>query len=264
MPDKITVLVLGDVFGNPGVRALFVGLKSLVKQHRPDAVIVNGENAADGRGISVSQANQLFSLGVDVITSGNHIWQQKEIYDMLNSEQAILRPANYPPGVPGKGYVFIEAKKQTLAVLNLQGRREMQSIDCPFRTGKEIVRKIREKTKLIITDFHAESTEEKEALALYLDGQVSAVLGTHTHIQTADEKILPKGTAYISDIGMTGPEDSVIGSVKEVSVQRSLTQMPIRMEASDNPASIEGVKLELDAESGKALSIERLRQHSMV
>ncbi len=264
MPDKITALLLGDVFGTPGVRALFTGLTSLRKEYKADIVIVNGENAAEGLGITEQIAGQLFSAGVDVITSGNHIWHHREVLKMLDSEQPILRPANYPPGTPGKGYIVVNIKSNPVAVLNLQGREQMPSIDCPFRAGKELVRKLHSHTKVILTDFHAESPEEKESLAFYLDGQMSALIGTHTHIQTADEKILPKGTAYITDMGMTGPDDSVIGSSKKISVQRSLSQMPLKMEVSDTPAVIQGVKISIDVETGKATKIERISQKSLV
>lgn len=264
MPDRLTALILGDIYGSPGIRALFAGLSSLRQSHKADFVVVNGENAADGLGIYTSQAEQLFSIGVDAITSGNHIWHRKEIEHMLSSDQPIMRPANYPSGAPGKGYTTISVKNHTVGIINLQGREHMRPIDCPFKTGREIIRKLQEKTRVVIVDFHAESPEEKEALAFYLDGQVSALIGTHTHVQTADEKIMPKGTAYISDIGMTGPCDSVIGSSKEISVQRSLSQMPLKMEVSDNTAVIEGVKIEIDVESGHALSIERIRHYSIV
>jgi len=227
-------------------------------------VIVNGENAAEGLGITVSQAEQLFSIGVDVITSGNHIWHHEEINSLLDSDRPLLRPANYPPGVPGKGYIVIEVKSQKVGILNLQGREQMRSIDCPFRTGKDLVRKIREKTPVVIVDFHAESTEEKESLGLYLDGQISVLVGTQTHVQTADEKILPGGTAYISDIGITGPDDSVIGSAKDISISRSLSQMPLKMEVSDTSAVIEGVVVEIDTDSGGTLKIKRIRHKSPV
>lgn len=264
MPDKIIALLLGDVFGTPGVRALFTGLASMRRAHKADIVIVNGENAAEGLGITEQIAEQLFSVGVDVITSGNHIWHRREIVKMLESDQPILRPANYPPGTPGKGYIVVKIKSNPVAVLNLQGREQMPSIDCPFRVGKELVRKLQSHTKVILTDFHAESSEEKESLAFYLDGQMSALIGTHTHIQTADEKILPKGTAYITDMGMTGPDDSVIGSSKKISVQRSLSQMPLKMEVSDTPAVIQGVKISIDVETGKSTKIERITQKSLV
>lgn len=264
MPDKITVLLLGDVFGQPGCRALFVGLKSLAKECRADLVVVNGENAADGFGITPEIADRLFASGADVLTSGNHIWQKREILPFLDSQERVLRPGNYPPGVPGHGSCIVEVKGVKVGVLNLQGRLRMGDLDCPFRVGADMVRKLREKAKVIVVDFHAEAPEEKEALAFYLDGQVSSVTGTHTHVQTADERIYPKGTAYISDIGMTGPVDSVIGCDMEISLRRSATQMPLKMEVSDTPAAIQGVKIEIDAASGKALSIERVVKHSLV
>ncbi|WP_020614325.1 TIGR00282 family metallophosphoesterase [Sediminispirochaeta bajacaliforniensis] len=264
MPDKITVLLLGDVFGQPGCRALFVGLKSLAKECRADLVVVNGENAADGFGITPEIADRLFASGADVLTSGNHIWQKREILPFLDSQERMLRPGNYPPGVPGHGSCIVEVKGVKVGVLNLQGRLRMGDLDCPFRVGADMVRKLREKAKVIVVDFHAEAPEEKEALAFYLDGQVSSVTGTHTHVQTADERIYPKGTAYISDIGMTGPVDSVIGCDMEISLRRSATQMPLKMEVSDTPAAIQGVKIEIDVASGKALSIERVVKHSLV
>ena len=264
MAKTITVLVLGDVFGNPGIRALYVALKSLRKEYKADLVICNGENAADGLGITPDQAEQLFNSGVDAITSGNHIWHRREIIELLDSDRPIIRPYNYPPAAPGRGDTVVETKSVPVGILNLQGRQRLSTVDCPFRTGKEAVKRLREKCGIIIVDFHAEETEEKEALAFYLDGTVSAVVGTHTHVQTADERIYPGGTAYISDIGMTGPADSVIGSAKEVSMRRSLTQMPIKMEVSQTSAVIYGVKLEIDPETGRAQSIERISKESLV
>ena len=260
--EKIRALILGDIVGQPGCRAVFIGLKSLIKEYRSDIVVINGENAADGFGITPEIASWIFASGADVITSGNHIWQKREIYPLLNSDESILRPANYPSSVPGKGYVILDVKGTKIAVLNLQGRRNFGDLDCPFRIGLEYSKKLRTKSKIIIVDFHAESVEEKEALGIYLDGRVSAVLGTHTHVQTADERILPGGTAYLSDLGMTGPSDSVIGSDQTISVRRSLTQMPLKHEVADNPAVISGVVLDLDAVTGKCLSIKRFNKVS--
>ncbi len=220
-------------------------------------VVVNGENAAGGFGLNVALMNQFFSLGVNVITSGNHIWQQEDLRPLLDSEKRLLRPANYPPQAPGHGSVVVEVKSQKVGVLNLQGRQSMPTIDCPFRVGAEHVAKLRKQTPLILVDFHAESPEEKEALALYLDGKVSAVVGTHTHVQTADEKILPQKTAYITDLGLCGPSESVIGSKPELSIERQLTQMPIRSEIADTAPVIQGVCLTLDVSNGQALNIER-------
>ena len=262
MSGKIRALVLGDIVGQPGCRAVFVGLKSLIKEYKSDFVIINGENAADGFGITPEIAAQVFASGADVITSGNHIWQKREIYPLLDSDSPILRPANYPSTAPGKGSVVIEIKGVSISVLNLQGRKDFGNLDCPFRIGLEYTKKLKNKTKIIIVDFHAESSNEKEALAIYLDGKVSAVLGTHTHIQTADERILPGGTAYLSDLGMTGPSMSVIGSDHKISVKRSLTQMPLKHEVSKNPAIMSGVVLDLDVTTGKCLAINRFKKLS--
>lgn len=259
MSKNITALFLGDVIGQPGCRALFIGLKNLVKSTRADIVIVNGENAADGFGITPELAATFFSNGIDVITSGNHIWQKKEIYPLLESNPNLLRPANYPSRAPGKGYTTVNVKGVPVGVMNLQGRREMTAINCPFQTAKEILKKERKDTKIVVIDFHAESPEEKEALALYLDGHVSAVVGTHTHIQTADERILPKGCAYITDLGMTGPLESVIGSDKETAIRRSMTQMPLKMEIADTTAILAGAVVRIDSETGKAVEIERFQ-----
>ena len=262
MSGKIRALVLGDIVGQPGCRAVFIGLKSLIREYKADFVIINGENAADGFGLTPEIAAQIFASGADVITSGNHIWQKREIYPLLDSDSAVLRPANYPSSAPGKGFIVIEVKGVSIAVLNLQGRKDFGNLDCPFRTGLEYSKKLKNKSKIIIIDFHAESVNEKEALAIYLDGKVSAVLGTHTHVQTADERILPGGTAYLSDLGMTGPSMSVIGSDYSISVRRSLTQMPLKHEVSDNPAIMSGVVLELDISTGKCLSVKRLKKLS--
>lgn len=260
--EKIKALILGDIVGQPGCRAVFIGLKSLIKEYKADFVVINGENAADGFGITPEIASQVFASGADVITSGNHIWQKQEIYSLLDSDEPILRPANYPPSAPGKGYIIIEIKGFKIAVLNLQGRRDFGDLDCPFQAGLAYTKKLKSKSDIIIVDFHAESASEKEALAIYLDGKVSAVLGTHTHVQTADERILPGGTAYLSDLGMTGPTDSVIGSDHTLSVRRSLTQMPLKHEVADNPAVISGVVLDLDTSTGKCLSIKRFKKVS--
>ena len=255
---EINALVLGDVIGHPGCRALFVNLKQIIKDHKADVVIVNGENAADGFGITVDIAEQLFSLGVDIITTGNHVWQKREILPYMERKNTILRPANYPPGAPGNGYTVIDRPSCKVGVVNLQGRDNLATIDCPFRTAAEIARKIKKETDIIIIDFHAESVKEKEGLAYYLDGTVSAVLGTHTHVQTADERILPKGTGFISDIGMTGPDNSVIGVDPKTAIDRSLTQMPLKLEVIDVPAVINGVSLVIDTATGRTTEINRV------
>ncbi len=253
----MVALLFWDVVGQPGSRALFLGLHSLVKEWRADVVVVNGENAANGFGLNRDQVQQFLALGVDVITSGNHIWQQEELRTVLDSEKRLLRPANYPPQVVGHGSVVIEKKGSKVAVLNIQGRQSMPNIDCPFRTALETVERLRRQTPIILVDFHAEASEEKEAMGLYLAGKVSAVVGTHTHVQTADEKIIAGGTAYITDLGLCGPTRSVIGSDVELSITRQLTQMPIRSQVADTSPVLQGVAVTIETATGKALSITR-------
>lgn len=256
----ISALLIGDVVGQPGCRALFFNLNSLKKQYNADLVIVNGENASDGFGILPEMAQKFFSSGVDVITSGNHIWQKREIFPLLESEDRILRPLNYPSGVPGHGHCVVDVKGSKIGVINLQGRKRMGLyLDCPFKAAKKIVNKLRSSVAGILVDFHAECSMEKEALGYYLDGEISCLVGTHTHIQTIDEKILPKGTGYISDLGMTGPKDSVIGAVPDISIRRGLTQIPIKMEISENEALIEGICVTVATDSGKTVDIQRIR-----
>ncbi len=257
----VEALFLGDICGKPGCRALFIGLRQLIRNHKIDVVIANGENSANGFGITPEEADQFFSVGVDVITTGNHIWQKEEIQYRLKSDERILRPANYPPGVIGHGYTVIEKNGISVAVVNLQGRVSMPQTDCPFRTADEIIKQLQGKAKIILIDFHAESSEEKEALALYLDGRASVLVGTHTHVQTADERILPEGTGYITDIGMTGAALSVIGSDPGISIQRQLTQIPLRSEISDSPAMINGLIATIDPASGKTLKLKRLNTY---
>ncbi|MHC1691835.1 MAG: TIGR00282 family metallophosphoesterase [Sphaerochaetaceae bacterium] len=256
----LVALLLGDVCGKPGCRALFMGLPQLIKRTRADLVVVNGENAADGLGITEDLVRQFFSLGVQVVTSGNHIWHQEEILPYLDQEHRLLRPANYPGDAPGSGTVVVDAGGRKVAVVNLQGRQQMVALDCPFHTGAALVDKLRRQTPIIIVDFHAESTEEKEALAMYLDGKISVLVGTHTHVQTADERILPHGTAYITDLGLSGPVDSVIGSTPAIAIERQLTQMPLRNEILDGPACLQGVVCAIDMETGKTLSIKRISE----
>ncbi len=262
--NKITALVLGDVVGQPGCRALFTYLPALKKKYKADVVIVNGENASDGRGMSPQNVDLFYRSGVDVITSGNHIWQDKELFPLLEKEKTLLRPENYPLGVTGKGHCMVQVKDVSVGVINLEGRVFLSNLRCPFLVASEIIGKMRKETKVIIIDFHAEWPEEKEALGIYLDGQVSALIGTHTHVQTADERILQKGTAYITDIGMTGPDNSVIGMKSGIVLEKNVSQMPLRMEVSETQASIMGIVLAIDAETGAAVSIERIWEKSAV
>ncbi|MBN2617122.1 MAG: TIGR00282 family metallophosphoesterase [Spirochaetales bacterium] len=257
--SSIRVLMLGDVIGHPGMRALFSSLKILKKEYKSDFVIVNAENAADGYGLLPHQVDELFNYGVDAITSGNHIWQKEELYPFLDREDKLLRPSNYPKGVPGHGDCILESKGVKLAVLNLQGRVRMSvNCECPFVNGLKDIKRLKSLAKCIVVDFHAEDVTEKEALACYFDGKVSAVVGTHTHIQTADEKILANGTAYISDIGMTGPINGVIGSEPEAAIKRVFTSIPYKTQVLDEDAVINGVVIEIDTSNGHALSIERV------
>lgn len=264
MGNNITALMLGDVCGQPGMRALFVGLGQLIKETRADIVIVNGENAANGFGLNEEEKNQIFSLGVDVITSGNHIWQQEDIYYSLKNDHRLLRPLNYPNGTVGHGSTIIDKKGVKIGVINLQGRISLPQTDDPFKIGEEEVRKLKNKTDIIIIDMHAENHEEKKALAMYLDGKISVLVGTHTHVQTADEMILPGGTGYITDLGLTGPSDSVIGSDPDVSIKRQLSQMPIKSQIHNTSPVINGIKAIIDSKNGKCISIERINKLLMV
>ena len=254
-------LFIGDVMGRSGRSTVGNILPELKDQYSPQLVIANGENLAGGLGITRKTAQQLFSYGVDILTTGNHIWDKKEILDYIDLEERILRPANYPQGVPGKGYRVVELEDGiSAAVVNLIGRVFMAPLDNPFTAASRIVSELREKTNIIILDFHAEATAEKIAMGWYLDGQVSAVLGTHTHVQTADERILPERTAYITDVGMTGPLDSIIGMDKESALQRFLTQMPSRFEVPKGDMVVCAVIVDIDPVSGRALSIERFQK----
>ncbi|HSA97027.1 MAG TPA: TIGR00282 family metallophosphoesterase [Acidobacteriota bacterium] len=257
MPAELGVLFLGDIIGRPGRRALDKFLPGLVKKHGPAIVVANGENAAGGSGMTEEIGKDLF-MHVDVLTSGNHIWDKKEALTYLEREPRLLRPANYPAVNPGRSsYVFRAADGVKAAVLNLQGRVFMEPLDCPFKRADEEIAALRAETPIIIIDFHAEATSEKQALGWYLDGRVSAVIGTHTHVPTSDERVLPGGTAYISDAGMTGGRNSVIGIAREPALQRFLTSRPQRFEPSRDGLFLSGVFVKVDARTGKALSITR-------
>ncbi len=257
MPDRRRFLFVGDLIGQPGRRALKRYLPRIRDKHAPDFIVANAENAAGGIGITEEVAAELLEE-VDVLTSGNHIWDKKEALPYLDREPRLLRPANYPPRNPGKGSYIIASKKGwKAAILNLQGRVFMEPLDCPFRVADEEVEKLRAVTPIIIVDFHAEATSEKQALGWHLDGKVSAVIGTHTHVPTADERILPRGTAYITDVGMAGGYRSVIGIRPEQAVARFLTARPQRFEPEKHGLVFSSVLIELDAPTGRALSIRR-------
>jgi 2',3'-cyclic-nucleotide 2'-phosphodiesterase len=255
----LTVLCVGDVFGEPGRRAIESLLPKLRKQHDVDVAVVNVENAAAGAGVTPALAKGFLQHGADVMTSGNHIWDKKEIIDYIVKENLLLRPANYPPGTPGVGSIVVKAGPHKVAVLNLMGRVFLPLLDCPFRTADEELNRLKQETPIVIVDMHCEATSESQAMGWYLDGRVSAVVGTHRHVQTADERILPKGTAYITDLGLTGPTESIIGVDPQIALQRFLTQMPHRFEPAKGPASLQGAVIRIEPESGRGLSIERLR-----
>jgi hypothetical protein len=225
-----------------------------------DLVVANVENAAAGFGVTPALARGFLDGGVDVMTSGNHIWDRKEIIEYIVKENLLLRPANYPRGTPGVGSVVIKAGAEKVGILNLQGRVFMAAIDCPFLTADEEVARLRAETPVVVVDMHAEATSEKQAMGWYLDGRVSAVVGTHSHVQTADERLLPGGTAYVTDLGITGPIDSVIGIAKEQAIQRFLTGMPNRFEPARGRARVQGAVIRIDPESGHALGIERVQR----
>lgn len=258
----LNILMIGDIVGRPGRRVIREKLKTYRHKYKLDYVIANGENAAGGVGLTESIAEELFNSGVDFITMGNHTWDKKEIYQYIEHEPNLIRPANYPPGTPGNGSAIVRIKGRTkIGIINLAGRVFMQSLDCPFRTADELVNSMRQETQLIIVDMHAEATSEKIALGWYLDGRVSAVVGTHTHVQTADERILPAGTAYITDLGMTGPRDSILGVKKELVIKKFISQMPVRFEVADGGvAQFNGVLLEIDETEGKAHNITRISE----
>ncbi|MFC1539121.1 TIGR00282 family metallophosphoesterase [Candidatus Latescibacterota bacterium] len=252
------ILFIGDIFGKPGKKIAANVIPKLIREKKVDFCIANGENAAGGFGLTFNSAKKLFSYGIDTITSGNHIWDRQEAESLLDESNNILRPANYPPGAPGIGYTIIKKDDFVIGIINLIGRIFMQPYDCPFRKANEILDIIRGETKTIFVDFHAECTSEKVAMGWYLDGFVSAVVGTHTHVMTADERILPKGTAYITDVGMTGPHDSVIGVKVEQSISRLMNQRPARFSPAENRLRFSAVLIEVDESSGKSISIERI------
>jgi 2',3'-cyclic-nucleotide 2'-phosphodiesterase len=261
MANVVKALMIGDVIGQSGLKALFAGLGPLARSTGAAIIVVNGENAQGGFGIGKEETDKLFAMGVHVITTGNHVWERPGSAELLATTPRLLRPANYPPGAPGLGWTIIEAGGAAWAVLNLQGRESMSPIDCPFRSADDAIAAIEARSPgaIVIVDFHAESVEEKEALGFYLDGRASAVAGTHTHVQTADERIMPKGSGYITDLGMSGPVDSVIGVKAEICLRRGLTQMPIKMESAEGDASICGALFSIDRDTRKCLAVERIK-----
>jgi metallophosphoesterase (TIGR00282 family) len=259
----LKLLFIGDIVGEPGRSAIKALLPGIIKKNNIACTVANAENSAGGSGITPAIAEELKSYKLDVITSGDHIWKRRDIIDILDKEETVLRPLNYPKGTPGYGSTIIELPKHgvKIGIVNLVGRVFMEAVECPFRTSREEITRMREITQNIFVDIHAEATSEKIALGWYLDGFVTAVMGTHTHVQTADEKVLPKGTAYITDAGMTGPFDSVIGRRKEQILTRFVTQMPTRFQMADTDIRLNGVIIDFNEKTGRANSIERIQKN---
>jgi len=256
----VKLLFIGDIVGQAGRKMVADHLDRLVDRHLIDLVVANGENAAAGFGLTVGVLHELFDAGVDVVTSGNHIWDKREINDALDREPRLLRPANYPPGQPGHGTgIYATAAGLKVGVVNLEGRVFMKNLDCPFRAADQLVAELRQETPIILVDFHAEATSEKQALGYYLAGRVSAVVGTHTHVQTADERILDGATGYLTDVGMTGSRDAIIGNLKEPALERFLTQKPVRLEVAKKDPFLCAVLLTINEKTGCCEAIERIQ-----
>lgn len=252
------ILAVGDVIGRPGRLAFHSCTPKLKAEKNIDMVIVNGENAAHGKGLTPETYQKLLSGGADIVTSGNHIWDNKSVMQILDREPYLLRPANYPEGVIGHGYCIYPHKSKNVGIINISGRTFMQALDCPFTKAKEIIKQIKNECDMILIDFHAEATSEKIAMGYYLDGEVSAIWGTHTHVQTADETILPKGTAYITDLGMVGPKYSVLGIQVDVIIEKFLTGLPNKFEVAERPCIYCGIILDIDDKTNKVKNIERI------
>ena len=256
--DLMRIAMFGDVIGQPGRTAAMEKVRELKTSGKVDFVVLNGENAAGGIGLTPEIGHDILRSGADVITSGNHIWNKKDMVAVLNEERHILRPYNYPKTTPGRGFTAVNCDGYRLGVLNLQGRTFMQAIDCPFKSADEVIDAYGSEVDAIVVDFHAEATSEKQALGMYLDGRVSAVVGTHTHVQTADERILTNGTAYITDLGMCGPVNSVIGMSYETSIAKFLSGTPTRFEVAKGQVMLCYVVIDIDHSTGKARSIDRI------
>lgn len=254
------LLFIGDVVGEPGMMAVKQTLPQLHQSLKPDMTIVNGENAASaGKGITRSVVQTFRQLGVDVITLGNHAWDHQDIFDFIDEESGIIRPANYPEGTPGSGYVIVKQQALSVGICNLLGRSFLPPLDCPFRKADELIDTIKAETPIILLDFHGEASAEKLAMAWHLDGRVSAVVGTHTHVQTADERILPDGTGFISDAGMVGAYDGVIGIDRDSVLRKFLTQLPVKFEMQSGRLQFNAVLIDVDPDSGRAQNIRRIR-----
>lgn len=251
-------LIVGDVYGRPGRAAFAKYTPKIRAEKKIDVVIVNGENSAGGKGITRKSLDALYHGGADIITSGNHIWDKKDVLEFIDAEPFLIRPANYPEGAPGRGYCVYPFRAKNVGVMNLSGRAFMPALDCPFQKVEDLLREMKQDCDIIILDFHAETTSEKMAMGWYLDGRVNAVVGTHTHIQTADDRLLPGGTAYITDLGMVGPWNSVLGVRRECILEKFITGRPVRFEPAEGPAVYSAVIIETDEATNRTLSIERV------
>lgn len=255
----MNLLFIGDVVGSPGRDMVQEYLPKLKEKYRPQITIINGENAAGGKGITEKIYRQFLESGAQAVTLGNHAWDNREIFEFIEKAKYLVRPANFPEGTAGKGLVFVKINDLEVAVINLQGRTFMAPLDCPFKKADELVEEARKRTPFIFVDFHAEVTSEKQAMGWYLDGKVSAVVGTHTHVQTSDNRILPGGTGYLSDVGMTGPYDGILGVERDAVMKRFLTSMPVRFEVpTEGRTQLSAVYIELDRKTGLAKKIERI------
>jgi metallophosphoesterase (TIGR00282 family) len=259
---QMNIMMIGDIYGQPGRRTAAHYIPLLKEKYNLDLIIANGENSAGGVGITAKVLEELLEMGIDCITTGNHVWDKKEVFDFIDTENNLIRPANYPPGTPGKGYHILSIEDRKVAIINLLGRVFMPPIDCPFRTVNQILSEIKDTCEIIIIDFHAEATSEKLALGYYLDGQVSCIAGTHTHIQTADERILPQGTAYISDIGMVGSLHSILGVDKEPVIKKFLTGLPTKFTVATGSETIFcAVMITIDSYTNKVVHITRIQEN---
>lgn len=254
-------MLVGDVIGRPGRRTFQNYTPKLREEKNIDVVIVNGENSAGGKGFTRKALDELYRAGADIVTSGNHVWDKKDVLSFIDDEPFLIRPANYPEGTPGKGWCSYPFKAKNIGVMNLSGRAFMSPLDCPFQKVEELLREMKQECDIIFLDFHAETTSEKMAMGFYLDGRVNGVVGTHTHVQTADERLLPKGTAYITDLGMVGPRDSVLGVKTDIILRKFTTAMPVRFDLAEGPCIYCAVIVEIDDATNRTKSIERIFLH---
>ncbi|WP_199497553.1 TIGR00282 family metallophosphoesterase [Mitsuokella sp. AF21-1AC] len=255
------IMLVGDVIGRPGRRTFQNYTPKLREEKNIDVVIVNGENSAGGKGFTRKALDELYRAGADIVTSGNHVWDKKDVLSFIDDEPFLIRPANYPEGTPGKGWCSYPFKAKNVGVMNLSGRAFMPPLDCPFQKVEELLREMKQECDIIFLDFHAETTSEKMAMGFYLDGRVNGVVGTHTHVQTADERLLPKGTAYITDLGMVGPRDSVLGVKTDIILRKFTTAMPVRFDLAEGPCIYCAVIVEIDDATNRTKSIERIFLH---